>query len=391
MPLYRSAGEIPKKRHTRAVGPSGGLYAEELMSAHGFSGMTSLLYHRGLPTTILGAEVFEGPDERVEANHPLLARHFRTAALGVGGDLVTGRRLLLANGQVRIGIASSEEASPLYRNAIADECVFIERGEAMLESTFGALHTGAGDYVVVPKSTTHRWVPTGEVRALVIELAGHLDIPRRYRSPEGQLLEIAPYSERDLRGPTPFEPIEAEGVEVLVHHGPGLWTKYRYGTHPFDVVGWDGSLYPFALNIADFEPRVGRVHLPPPFHQTFEAPGAVICSFCPRPYDFDKNAVAVPYNHANVDSDEVLFYVAGEFMSRKGAGIEPGSISLHPAGLVHGPQPGSVEAAFGQPGTEETAVMIDTFDRLGIGVAARACEDVSYFASWARAEGRDPG
>ncbi len=267
---------------------------------------------------------------------------------------------------------------------MADECVFIQDGEAVLESVFGELAADAGDYVVIPKSTTHRWVPKGEVRALVIELSGHVDIPRRYRSSEGQLLESAPYSERDLRGPTPTDPVDGEGVEVLVHHGTGLWTRYVYSTHPFDVVGWDGWIYPFAFNIADFEPRVGRVHLPPPIHQTFEAPGAVICSFCPRPYDFDKDAIAVPYNHANVDSDEVLFYVAGDFMSRKGSGIESGSISLHPAGFVHGPQPGSVEAAFGEPGTEETAVMVDTFARLAIGEAARTCEDSGYFASWAR-------
>jgi len=168
-----------------------------------------------------------------------------------------------------------------------------------------------------------------------------------------------------------------------VRHGPDLWTRYLYATHPFDVVGWDGWLYPFTFNIADFEPRVGRVHLPPPVHQTFEAPGAVICSFCPRPYDFDRDAIAVPYNHANVDSDEVLFYVAGSFMSRRGSGIGAGSMSLHPAGFVHGPQPGSVEAAFGEPGTEETAVMVDTFARLELGDAARGCEDAGYFRSWA--------
>lgn len=391
MPFYRCAGEIPRKRHTRAERPGGGLYAEELMSAHGFSGATSLLYHRGLPTTIVAADAFEGPPEDAMANHPLLPRHFRTGELAGCDDLVTGRRLLLANGEVRIGFARAARTSPLYRNAMADECVFIESGEAILESVFGALGARSGDYVVVPKSTTHRWVLKGEVRALVIELAGHVDIPRRYRSPEGQLLELAPYSERDLRGPEPIEPLDDEGVEVLVHHGPGLWTRYVYATHPFDVVGWDGWLYPFAFNIGDFEPRVGRVHLPPPVHQTFEAPGAVICSFCPRPYDFDEHAIAVPYNHANVDSDEVLFYVAGDFMSRKGAGIERGSISLHPAGFVHGPQPGSVEAAFGQPGTDETAVMIDTFDRLAIGSAARSCEDTSYFASWAGRLGAPPG
>jgi len=385
MPHYRAAGEIPKKRHTRATRPDGGLYAEELMSAQGFSGMTSLLYHRGLPTAIAEAEAFEGPPAATSPNHPLLPRHFRTGELPSGADLVTGRHLLLANADIRIGYGTAAAPSPLYRNAVGDECVFVQSGTGTVETSFGRLEVRDGDYVVIPKSTTHRWVPTpgGTLRALTLELAGHVDVPRRYRSPEGQLLELAPYSERDLHGPTPAEPIEEEDVAVLVRHGPDLWTRYLYATHPFDVVGWDGWLYPFTFNIADFEPRVGRVHLPPPVHQTFEAPGAVICSFCPRPYDFDRDAIAVPYNHANVDSDEVLFYVAGSFMSRRGSGIGAGSMSLHPAGFVHGPQPGSVEAAFGEPGTEETAVMVDTFARLELGDAARGCEDAGYFRSWA--------
>jgi homogentisate 1,2-dioxygenase len=384
MPFYRSAGEIPRKRHTRAKRPGGGLYAEELMSERGFSGMTSLLYHRGLPTAIIEAEAFEGPPAVVAPNHPLLPRHFRTGELPVGGDVVTGRRLLLANADIRIGYAAGDDTSPLYRNATADECVFVQSGSAVLESVFGHLEVRSGDYVVIPKSTIHRWVPGAgaELRVLALELAAHVDVPRRYRSPEGQLLESAPYSERDLRAPEPADPVAEGGVEVLVRHGADLWTRYLYAEHPFDVVGWDGTIYPFAFNISDFEPRVGRVHLPPPVHQTFEAQGAVICSFCPRPYDFDPEAIAVPYNHANVDSDEVLFYVAGSFMSRKGSGIEAGSISLHPAGFVHGPQPGSVEAAFGEPGTEETAVMVDTFARLAIAPAASECEDRGYFLSW---------
>lgn len=384
MPFYRSAGEIPRKRHTRANRPGGGLYAEELMSERGFSGMTSLLYHQGLPTAIIEAEAFDGPPAVVAPNHPLLPRHFRTGELPVGGDVVTGRRLLLANADIRIGYAAGADISPLYRNATADECVFVQSGSAVLESVFGHLEARTGDYVVIPKSTIHRWVPDAgaELRVLALELAAHVDVPRRYRSPEGQLLESAPYSERDLRAPEPADPVEEGGVEVLVRHGADLWTRYVYAEHPFDVVGWDGTIYPFAFNISDFEPRVGRVHLPPPVHQTFEAQGAVICSFCPRPYDFDPEAIAVPYNHANVDSDEVLFYVAGSFMSRKGSGIEAGSISLHPAGFVHGPQPGSVEAAFGEPGTEETAVMVDTFARLAIAPAASECEDHGYFLSW---------
>jgi homogentisate 1,2-dioxygenase len=387
MPYYRSSGEIPRKRHSRAERPDGGLYAEELMGAAGFSGPSSLLYHRHLPTAITSASVFEGPDEKTTTNHPLLPRHFRTGQLGeLTGDLVTGRHLLLANGDVEVSLAVASGPSPLYRNALGDECVFVQSGRASVESVFGTLDVGPGDYVVLPCSATHQWTPAGPepLRALVIEVRGHIDVPRRYRSPDGQLLESAPYSERDLRAPAEAAPREEEGVDVLVKHGVGTWTRYTYANHPFDVVGWDGWLYPFVFNIGDFEPRVGRYHLPPPTHQTFEAPGLVICSFCPRPYDFGEGAIAVPYNHANVDSDEVLFYVSGSFMSRRGSGIETGSVSLHPAGFIHGPQPGSVEAAFGQPGTDETAVMIDTFRRLEVGSAARACEDEDYFLSWAK-------
>jgi homogentisate 1,2-dioxygenase len=266
--------------------------------------------------------------------------------------------------------------------------VYVEAGQAVVETVFGPLLVGSGDYVVLPASATHRWVPQGRelLRVYIIESAGHVRIPARYLSSTGQLLEQAPYCERDLR--TPSTPLLTEGqdVEVLVRHG-ARGTRYLYATHPFDVVGWDGGLYPYAFNIADFEPIVGRVHLPPPVHQTFEGPNFVVCSFCPRPFDFDPLAIPAPYNHANIDSDEVLFYVGGDFMSRKGAGIEQGSITLHPAGFIHGPQPGSVEAAIGQPGTEEWAVMIDTFRPLELGPAALVSEDASYSWSWAGGRG----
>jgi homogentisate 1,2-dioxygenase len=252
-----------------------------------------------------------------------------------------------------------------------------------VETVFGYLAVAAGDYVILPTSTTHRWVPDGALRALVIEASGHVGPPRRYLSAQGQFLEHAPYCERDLRFPTqpPPPPVSDGETEVFVRHASG-GTRYVFSHHPFDVVGWDGCLYPYAFNIADFEPLVGRVHLPPPVHQTFEGPGFVVCSFCPRPFDFDPAAVPVPYNHANVDSDEVLFYVGGDFMSRRGAGIEVGSLTLHPAGFVHGPQPGSVEASLGQPGTEEWAVMVDAFRPLLLGPAALASEDTGYAWTW---------
>lgn len=396
MTHYRLVGEVPRKRHIQFRDPAGKLYAEELMGSEGFSSDQSLLYHRWLPTAIVSAEVEPEPERAATTpNHPLKPRHFKTHELEVGGDLVMGRQLLMANDDVRISYAAATETSELYRNAIGDECIYIESGTARLESVYGALETGAGDYVVVPTSTTHRWVALGEepVRALTVEASGHIRPPKRYLSGRGQFLEHAPYNERDLHGPTEPLTMEADNVPVLVRHRSGL-TRMTYLHHPFDVVGWDGCLYPFRFSIHDYEPRVGRFHMPPPTHQTFEGPNFVICSFCPRPFDFDPEAIAVPYNHANVDSDEMLFYVGGDFMSRKGAGIGLGSISLHPSGFTHGPQPGSVEAAIGKPGTDELAVMIDTFRPLHLGPAAEASEDANYAWTWARGSQsgtEDPG
>ncbi len=383
MTFYRAVGELPRKRHTQFRRPDGRLYAEELMSREGFSFSTSLLYHLEIPTAITAAEAEPAPGEGTEPNAPLRPRLFHTHQLTGGGDLVTGRRLLLANDDVRLSYAVAGAESGLYRNAVGDEVVYLESGRARFESVYGALDVSEGDYVVVPVSTTHRWLPQGEVRALVVEASGYVGPPGRYLSRLGQLKEGAPYSERDLRGPG--EPLVVDGgpVDVLVRHRDGL-TRFTYATHPFDVVGWDGYVWPYAFSIHDFEPIVGRVHQPPPVHQTFEGPGFVLCSFVPRPFDFDPQAVAVPYNHANVDSDEVLFYVGGDFMSRKGSGIGQGSVSLHPSGFTHGPQPGSVEAGLGQERTEELAVMLDTFRPLRLGPAARECEDEGYAWTWAR-------
>lgn len=383
MPYYRSVGQLPQKRHIQFHRPDGELYAEELMGREGFSNDSALIYHRNPPTQILETAIWDLGNEILQANLPLLPRHFKTHKLDREiTDAVAGRQLLLANDDVRISYCDAGAISPLYRNALGDECIFIEAGEAVVETLFGPLEVHSGDYVVIPMSTTHRWVPTSKhLRLLIVEAKGHVDIPRKYRSANGQLLEGAPYSERDLRGPTALMEVEDAEIDVFVRHQGG-GTRYRYSHHPFDVIGWDGCLYPYAFNIADFEPVTGRVHLPPPVHQTFEGSNFVICSFCPRPFDFDPNAIPVPYNHANVDSDEVLFYVAGDFMSRGNAGIEPGSISLHPAGFTHGPQPGVVEASIGASGTEEWAVMIDTFRPLLLGPSTLTCEDPNYQSSW---------
>ena len=385
MPYYRAVGEIPRKRHTQFRSPDGGLYAEELMGVEGFSADSALLYHEHLPTAIVDAQVHAEPAVRLTANHPLLPRHLRTHKLDLGpADVVTGRQVLLANDDVRLAYAVADRPSPLYRNATGDECVYVESGTATVETVLGALEVGPGDYMLLPTSMTHRWVPTGDspLRTLVAEARGHIGPPRRYLSAKGQFLESAPYCERDLRGPTGPHTAEGSDVEVLVRHRTGM-TRLTYANHPFDVVGWDGCLYPYAFNVADFEPITGRVHQPPPVHQTFEGPNFVICSFVPRKVDYHPLAIPVPYNHANVDSDEVLFYTGGNYEARKGAGIEQGSISLHPSGFTHGPQPGSVERALGAEAFDELAVMVDTFRPLALAEAGLACEDPGYAWTWA--------
>jgi homogentisate 1,2-dioxygenase len=395
MAFYRQVGEVPHKRHTQFRQPDGRLYSEELVGEEGFSSDSSLLYHRGIPSAIADAREWDVPDLSTVPNSPLLPRHLLLHGLFVGDDhlttdAVTGRRLVLGNADVRISYAVSSKPSPLYRNAVGDECVYIEDGAATVETVFGALGVGRGDYVIMPRATTHRWLPTGDVplRTYVIEANSHITPPLRYLSKFGQLLEHAPYCERDLRSPS--EPLLAEGgAEIYIKHrgsGPGglSGTIYVVDDHPFDVVGWDGCLYPYVFNVADFEPITGRVHQPPPVHQVFQGNNFVICNFVPRKADYHPLAVPIPYYHDNVDSDEVMFYVDGDYSARKGSGIGRGSISLHPGGHSHGPQPGAVEGSLGTEFLDELAVMVDTFRPLELGEAGRASDDGRYAWSWAR-------
>ncbi|MEC4612138.1 homogentisate 1,2-dioxygenase [Tsukamurella tyrosinosolvens] len=397
MAYYRSVGAIPPKRHTQFRRDSGELHYEELVGEEGFSSDSSLLYHRGIPSAITSAETWEPGDLSLTPNAPLLPRHLRLHELFDGDapatDPVTGRRLVLGNADVRISYVVGSNPSPLYRNAIGDECVFVEDGSGVVETVFGALDFRAGDYVLLPRATTHRWVPAAgtTVRAYVIEACGggggHIAPPKRYLSRYGQLLEQAPYCERDLHGPS--EPLLREGtdVELLVKHrgaAGATGTRYVLPTHPFDVVGWDGCLYPYTFNVADFEPITGRVHQPPPVHQVFEGSGFVVCNFVPRKVDYHPLSIPVPYYHSNVDSDEVMFYVAGDYEARKGTGIGPGSISLHPGGHAHGPQPGAMEGSIGMERFDELAVMVDTFAPLQLGEGARAVDDGVYYRSWSR-------
>ncbi|MFJ8205434.1 homogentisate 1,2-dioxygenase [Micromonospora chalcea] len=386
MPYYRSVGDVPRKRHTQFRQPDGTLYAEELVGQEGFSSDSSLLYHRHAPTAILAAEEFAPPTVTRVPNLPLKPRHLRTHKLdGTGADPVLGRQYLLANDDVRIAYVLADRPSPLFRDATGDHCLYLEAGSMRVESPFGVLDAVAGDYVVIPTSTIHRLVPTGDepTRLLAVEASGHIGPPKRYLSVRGQFLEHAPYCERDVRGPDTPLLVAGEEVEVLVKHRRG-WTRYVYANHPFDVVGWDGHMYPWAFSIHDFEPITGRIHQPPPVHQTFQGPNFVICSFVPRKVDYHPAAIPVPYNHHNVDSDEMLFYTGGNYEARRGSGIEQGSISLHPSGFTHGPQPGAAERSIGAEFFDELAVMVDTFRPLDLCDAAADCEDDGYAWTWAR-------
>ena len=400
MTHYRSCGDIPPKRHTQHRRPDGGLYSEELMGEEGFSSDSSLLYHIGVPSAIVDAMTWEPGDLGTTPNHPLKPRHLRLHDLFPGEDWkavdpVTGRRLVLGNAEVRISYVAAGETSPLYRNAAGDECVYVEAGAGTVQTVFGTLPVRAGDYVILPRSTTHRWIPVGNsgdsglepLRCYVIEANSHIAPPQRYLSRYGQFLEHAPYCERDLHGPS--EPVRETGtdVDVLVKHrsarGEVVGTRYVYATHPFDVVGWDGCLYPYTFNVGDFEPITGRLHQPPPVHQVFEGGGFVVCNFVPRKVDYHPLSVPVPYYHSNVDSDEVMFYCGGNYEARKGSGIGPGSVSLHPGGHSHGPQPGAVERSLGAEFFDELAVMVDTFRPLELGEGGSAADDGGYAWTWA--------
>jgi homogentisate 1,2-dioxygenase len=361
---------------------------------------------------VVDARPGELPGAGTAANYPLRPRHLRLHELfGAGewvrADAVTGRRLVLGNGDVRICYAVAGRTSPLYRNALGDECVFVESGRARVETVFGALDVARGDYVIIPRGTTHRWVAdhadhadqggqAEPLRVYCIEANSHMTPPRRYLSAFGQLLEHAPYCERDLIGPAGPLVVDGPGatdeVDVLVKHrgsGPGevAATVLTYANHPFDVVGWDGCLYPYVFDIDNFEPITGRIHQPPPAHQVFEGSHFVVCNFVPRKVDYHPLSIPVPYYHSNVDSDEVMFYCGGDYAARAGSGIGVGSVSLHPGGLAHGPAPGAYERSIGAEFFDELAVMVDTFRPLGLGAGGLACEDPDYAWTWS---GRGP-
>jgi homogentisate 1,2-dioxygenase len=383
MPFYQQLGSVPRKRHTVFRKPGGGLYAEELMGHEGFVGTSSLLYHIHPPTTVKAARKLRELKWEEDDDTSLRHRHFLTSRVKQHGSATLDRVPLLFNSDIgMLYVEPDENDVHFYRNSQADECVYVVEGKGVLETVFGDLPFTQGDYVVIHRNITHRWRfdRAAPAKLLVFESRGHVRFPSRYKNNFGQLLEGAPFSERDIRRPTELNPRDEMGdFPILVKQYDAI-NELVLDHHPLDVVGWDGYYYPWIFSINDFEPIVGRIHQPPPVHQTFQGDGFVICSFCPRPYDFDPNAVPAPYNHSNVDSDEVLFYASSEFMSRKG--IEYGSITHHPDGLPHGPHPGRTEASIGARFTNELAVMMDSFKPLKVARAAMAIEDPNYHKSW---------
>ncbi|MFN8574213.1 MAG: homogentisate 1,2-dioxygenase [Gemmatimonadaceae bacterium] len=383
MPIYHTLGSIPKKRHTVFRRPDGGLYAEELMGHEGFVGTSSLLYHAYPPTTVKSARKVRDVTWEADEDTSLRHRHFLTARAKKGGSPTMDRTPLLFNAEIAMLYVEPDELDAhFYRNSQADEVVYVCEGSGVLESVFGELPYQPGDYIVIHRNILHRWrLDTAKTsKFLVMESRGHVRFPKRYHNEFGQLLEGAPYCERDIRRPSALNTHDERGDFRLLVKQYDAINELVLDHHPFDVIGWDGYFYPWAFNIHDFEPIVGRIHQPPPVHQTFQGDGFVICSFCPRPYDFDPNAIPAPYNHSNVDSDEVLFYASSEFMSRKG--IEYGSITHHPDGLPHGPHPGRYEGSIGMKATNELAVMMDSFRPLKVAKAAMTIEDPKYHQSW---------
>ncbi|AUM66515.1 homogentisate 1,2-dioxygenase [Brevibacillus laterosporus] len=382
MPFYVKMGEVPQKRHTTFFKPNGELYREQLMGTKGFSGIQSILYHHNPPTQVTEVRKLATIDMQYVEREELRHQHFLSFDAPQGGDPILGRRYLLGNDDVVMAVCSpTEEMDYYYRNSEGDEVVFVHKGEGELQTIFGTITYRPGDYLVIPIGTTYRIVPsTKDTRFLVIESQNEIVPPKRYRNEHGQLLEHSPFCERDIRVPERLETHVEEGsFEVRVKQNHTLYS-YTFDFHPFDVVGWDGYLFPYALSIHDFEPITGRVHQPPPVHQTFAGQNFVICSFVPRLYDYHPEAIPAPYYHSNVESDEVLYYVDGNFMSRKG--VVEGSITLHPMGIPHGPHPGKIEASIGKKETKELAVMLDTFRPLKATRQALALEDTAYMYSW---------
>ncbi|MBX3119347.1 MAG: homogentisate 1,2-dioxygenase [Fimbriimonadaceae bacterium] len=382
MPRYHKLGETPRKHHIQFRKPDGTLYPEELFSTRGFDGPMSTIYYHYRPTEVLGWEDMGSVKVEFLDDEPLRHRHLKTANMVPMGNAISGRIPLMGNQdliwfQVRV----AEPMPWFYKNSEGDECLFVHDGSGKFTSMFGVIDFRPGDYIVIPRGTIWKIdFDQYPVKMLAVESHGPITTPRRYRNEYGQYLEHAPYKERDFRPPHELITDDRRVEHKVLIKARNRHTLYTYPFSPLNVVGWDGYCYPYAFNINDFQPITGKIHMPPPIHQTFQGQGFVICSFCPRLLDFHPEAVPIPYNHSNVDSDEVLYYCNDKFGSRRG--IEEGSITLHPLGIPHGPQPGAVEASLGATKTEELAVMVDTFHPLKLTKQAIELEDPEYWKSW---------
>lgn len=383
MPIYHKLGQIPHKRHTIFRKPDGKLYAEELVSTEGFSNVYSLIYHCHPPTIVKELGEPYSVEPKIAREKHLKHTSLKGFKINAEDDYLKSRKPVLVNSDLHISLAAPRKSMTDYffKNSQADEMIFIHVGSGTLKTGYGKIKFEYGDYLIIPRGTIYQLEFNDEKnRLFIVESFTPITSPKRYRNHVGQLLEHSPFCERDMKLPQDLECFDEVGDFKVLIKKQGLVYPYVYGTHPFDFVGWDGFHYPWAISIHDFEPITGRVHQPPPVHQMFEAHNFVVCSFVPRKYDYHPEAIPAPYNHSNVDSDEVLYYVDGDFMSRKS--VEKGQITLHPGGIPHGPHPGTVEKSIGKERTEELAVMVDPFRPLMLTEDAIGIEDPTYFSSW---------
>ncbi len=380
---YHVLGKVPPKRHTQFRKPDGSLYHEELFSTEGFSNNYSLLYHCNAPTQIVQVGEPYSVAPKVVHDKQLKHRCLKGFHVEPEDDYLKSRKAVLVNNDCKIILAAPRNSMTgyYYKNADADEVIFVHEGTGTLRTMYGSLPFDYGDYLVIPRGTTYQLeFDQTKNRLLIVESYGPITTPKRYRNHYGQLMEHAPFCERDIRKPVDLETHDEHGDFLFYIKKQDNIYPYHYLNHPFDLVGWDGFIYPFAFSIHNFEPITGRLHMPPPIHQTFDGHNFVICSFVPRMYDYHPLSIPAPYNHSNIDSDEVLYYVDGDFMSRKH--VERGMITLHPGGIPHGPHPGTVEKSIGAKETRELAVMVDTFRPLLMTEHAVGIEDPSYYRSW---------
>ncbi|HAW03226.1 MAG TPA: homogentisate 1,2-dioxygenase [Saprospirales bacterium] len=383
MPLYHKLGQIPKKRHVQFRKPNGELYYEQLFGTIGFEGMSSLLYHTHRPTMVSDIKAPKDIMPKIAQAKHITARKLMSYDVAPQNDFLDSRVTLLVNNDVHIGVAAPIKSLTeyFYKNADADEMLFIHKGTGTLRTLVGNIKFEYGDYLIIPRGMIYQIeFDSEDNRILYAESFHPIYTPKRYRNYFGQMLEHSPFCERDYKLPTDLETHDEEGEFKMKIKKQGMLHELTYITHPFDVIGWDGYNFPYGFSIHNFEPITGRVHQPPPVHQTFETSAFVICSFCPRLYDYHPQSIPAPYNHSNIDSDEMLYYVDGDFMSRNDIG--PGYITLHPGGIPHGAHPGAYERSIGQTKTDELAVMIDTFKPLMMTQAAMDIDDGKYYKSW---------